>query len=510
MRILIDTNIFIERENFHVIPENLRELLRILNTLSARILIHPKSIDEIKRDGNEERRKICLSKIQTYPLLESPPDPVGDNEFMRLIGQIENERDYVDNLLLYAVFKDAVDFLLTEDKKIHDKALRFDIKDRILSITEALKIFRETLPKEKVTSPPAIKEDFVYNLNLDDPFFDSLKEEYPRFEFWFRKISREGRKCWVYYNDDGSIGALLIPKIENELINSIPPLPAKRRLKICTFKVSYLGHKIGELFIKLSVELCVRNSIDEIYLTHYAKKEDYFVDLIGEYGFFKAAIKNSEDVYLKKLIPSPEDFKNDLVAKELCSDPLRFSKKYYPSFYDGPLVRKFVVPILPRYHDRLFVEYPKRQTTILEHVGQFIVEGNTIKKAYLCHSKISRLSRGDILLFYRSREKVLTSLGIVEKTRFTRDKDLILRMVGKRTVYTPNEIEKMVEKPTLVILFQFHFHFKKPLKLNQLINLGIIKKAPQTITKITHQNYLRVKRESRLDERYTFDKAQIL
>jgi len=507
MRVLIDTNIFIERENFHVVPEDLRFLLQILNKLNVQILIHPKSIDEIKRNGNEIRRKVCLSKIQTYPRLDSPPDPSNDEEFAQLVGRVENVRDYVDNLLLYAVYKDAVDFLLTEDKKIHEKAFKLGISDRILSVSEALEIFREALPKDKIISPPAIRKEFAYNLNLEDPFFDSLKEEYPDFETWFRKIKREGRECWVYFKDDGTIGALLIPKIENELVDSIPPLPAKRRLKICTFKVSYIGHRIGELFIRISVNYCVQNNIDEMYLTHYTKEKDYLVDLISEYGFFRVASKNSEDVYLKRLVPSQEDFRKDLVVRERDRYPLKFAKKYYPSFYDGPLVKKFIVPILPEYHDRLFIESPSRQTKILEHAGRFIVEGNTIKKAYLCHSRISRLYQGDILLFYRSRDKVLTSLGVLEKSRITQDKDLILRMVGKRTVYTTKEIEEMTKKPTLVMLFQFHFNFKRPLSLPRLINLGILKMAPQTITKISHKKYLIIKKEGQLDERYTFDKA---
>ena len=320
-----------------------------------------------------------------------------------------------------------------------------------------------------------------------------------------KKICREGRKCWVYYYDDGTIGALLIPKIENEPVDSNPPLPAKRRLKLCTFKVSYIGHKIGELFIKLSVNYCLQNNIDEMYLTHYTKEIDYLVDLISEYGFSKVATKNSEDVYLKKLIPDKDDLVNDPVVKERDGNPLKFSKKYYPSFYDGPVVRKFIVPILPKYHDRLFIDYPMRQTMILEHSGRFIVEGNTIKKAYLCHSRISRLYPGDILLFYRSRDKILTSLGIVEKARVSRDKNQILKMVGKRTVYTLREIEEMIKKPTLVILFQFHFYFKEPLSLSRLMELKVLRTAPQTITKIPHDKYSTIKKEGALDERYTFD-----
>jgi len=88
-------------------------------------------------------------------------------------------------------------------------------------------------------------EDFVYNLNLKDAFFDSIREEYPEFDEWFRKVSREGRKCWVHFEGD-SIRDLLIFKDENEPISSVPPFLLKRRLKLCTFKATSSGHRIGE------------------------------------------------------------------------------------------------------------------------------------------------------------------------------------------------------------------------------------------------------------------------
>ena len=499
MRVLIDTNIFIHRENYHVLPRNLQELLRILNVLRVEILVHPRSIDEIKRDRNEARKKIALSKIHTYPLLESPPDPNGDKDFLDIVGFPSSINDYVDNALLYAVFRDAVDFLISEDKRIHYKAFRINLEDRVLFSEEALRFFEKTFLKKKVVHPPALREECVYNLNVKDPFFDSLKCEYLKFEDWFKKISREGRNCWVYFGDDGLIGALLIHKIENEPINSSPPLPARNRLKLCTFKVAHTGYKLGELLIKLGVQYCVRNNLDEMYLTYFTKEDDNFADLLTEYGFFTPAKINGEDVYVKRLIPDKE-------ATRALS-PLDISRTYYPSLYDGPVVRKFIVPIRPEYHNRLFIDYRDRQTTIPEHTGEFIVEGNTISKAYLSHCRRRRISKGDILLFYRSRDKMeLTSLGVVENVFFgLRNGNNVMRLVGKRTVYSIEEIEEMVKKPVLVILFRWHLHFPKALKLVDLKKKGILEKAPQSMIRIHHNKYLQIKREGRLDERYTFD-----
>ena len=500
MRILIDTNIFIYREDDRVLSSNLQNVLKTLNSLKVKILLHPKSIEEIKRDRNEDRKKVMLSKIHTYPLLESPPDSNKHTNFLSVVGHSTKPNEYVDNALLYSVYKDAVDFLITEDGGMHKKATRLGIKDRVLSLEDALEIFKKDFRDEKVHHPPAVKEEFVYNLNINDPFFDSLKEEYGEFETWFKKISREGRKCWVHLRGDGAIGALLIYKVENETIDSIPPFPAKNRFKMATFKATHTGYKIGELFIKLSVEYCIKNDLTEMYLTHFTQPDDYLVDLITEYGFVKVARKrNGEDVFVKELLADTRKIESLY--------PIKISKIFYPSFYDGAEVNKFIVPILPEFHERLFTEYKRRQTKLFEHAGGFIVEGNTIKKAYLSHSRITKISPGDLLLFYRSRDRSeITSLGVVEKAfRSLQNKDEIMRRVGRRTVYSMDEIEEMAKKPTIVILFTWHFHLPNPLKLKELMEMGVLMGAPQSITQISHEKYLLIKSRGGIDERFTVD-----
>lgn len=498
MRVLIDTNIFIYREDDHVVPKELSELFRIFTKIKIEVLVHPGSIKELERDKDKERKRKILSKIEAYNILESPPNPVTDKVYMDLLPPSKRTHDDLDNVILYSVYRNAVDFLITEDKGIHKKASRLGLGDRVFLINEAIEFFKRYLPEIKISSPPAIRKEYVYNVDINDTIFDSLKEEYGYDEFvsWFERISTAGRKCWIHYREDGSIGAILIYKLEDEALPTKPPFPKKRRVKIATMKVTHVGHKIGELFIKLSVDLAVNNNIKEIYLTHFTKEEDYLVDLILEYGFEKVAVKyNGEDVYLKRLVV--EDIKN--------FSPLEISQKYYPSFYDGGNVRKFVIPIRPEYHDRLFTDYPRRQTKITEHMGEFIIEGNTIKKAYLCHSKITRIRKGDIILFYRSGDlKSITSIGVIEAVYTQVDNaEQIINYVGKRTVYTRDEIEEMAKTPTTVILFRHHFHFREALDLDLLKDCEILKGAPQSITEISHENYLKIKRRGGTDERFT-------
>ena len=268
-------------------------------------------------------------------------------------------------------------------------------------------------------------------------------------------------------------------------------------------KVSHVGYKIGELLIKLSIELAIKNHFSELYLTHFSKEKDYLVDLIEEFGFKKVAIitknQREEDIFLKEVLIDKE--------KVEYTPPVEISRIYYPYFYDGNKVKKFVVPIQPGYHERLFTDFPTRQTKLTEFEGEFIIEGNTIKKAYLSNSGTKKLTPGDILLFYRSKDKkALVSLGVVEKVHYNlHQRDKVVDLVGKRSVYSSSEIEDIVRKPTTVILFNYHFHFKKSISYDKLIKFQILKGPPQSITEISHENYLKIKKWGKIDERFTFN-----
>lgn len=84
------------------------------------------------------------------------------------------------------------------------------------------------------------------------------------------------------------------------------------------------------------------------------------------------------------------------------------------------------------------------------------------------------------------------------------DSKQIMKLVAKRTVYSPEEVEEM-KKPVLIILFRHHFHLKKPLTLKTLKDAGILLSAPQSIGKIAHENYMWIKEKGEIDGRFTID-----
>jgi len=494
MRVLIDTNIFIYREDYQEVPEDLQNLLEILNDSEARIYLHPLSIEEIEKDGNKTRRDISKSKIKSYPRLESPPAPT--EEFIKKVGEPTDETEIVDNQILYSVYKDAVAFLITEDNGIHKKANKIGLSQRVLNISEAKNYFRSIFEEEEITPPPSLERVPMHNLDFEDAILDDLKEDYPNFESWWREKSQKGRKATVYYKDkeNNRLGGLLIYNIEEEAKQSPkfdPPLPKKERLKICTMTATETGYKIGELFIRLSVKKAFENGINEIFLTHYIKENDRLVPLIEKFGFSKVSEKNSEPVFLKSLIPKEEE----------SVSPLDVSSKYYPSFYDGEEVKKFLVPIEPKFHSRLFYDFEGRQSH-LDEFDNLIREGNTIKKAYLSRKNIKKISPGDILLFYRSKQDSgVTTLGIVEKAipNLTKKED-VYREVGKRSVYSNSEMEEMIGDGALAVLFKYHFHLTL-LSLDTLRDMGLY--APQSISEIPHEKYLKIKERGGIDERFT-------
>lgn len=494
MKLLYDTNILIYIQDPKELSPNLQALLTIVREHGHQEFIHPASLKDIENDSNAERRKITLSKLHGYPLLPSPPSP--DDEFTSIVGVPLNSHDENDNEILFSLKKNLVDFLITEDQGIGKKANLLNLDDRVFSIEAALNYFT-TLYKRFSPTHSLLRKCYAHEVDINQPFFDSLKSEYgdEKFKVWFDKCILESRECYIY-EIESKIKAFLMLKDENEVIelNSSSILAAER-VKIATLKVDLPGSKIGELFLKIAFQYCINNRIFEIYLTHFETEDDPLVRLIENFGFERVGelAKNNEAVYFKRFIPETTVLQS-----------LEIARKYYPCFKDNESVNKFVIPILPEYHDILFPEYKRRQMKLTDYF-EVNIPGNAINKAYLSSRFSSRLKIGDIILFYRSKDqKAITSLGIIDQEPIrTNNLDELKRIVGKRSVYSEEELKTWADKSVFVIRFKHHLYLPNPLNLNYFIENGILKGAPQSITKINHEQYLTLKNGGKLDKRFT-------
>ncbi len=174
MRILLDTNIIIPLEDSSkALEDSFSEFVRLAGEHNHQLLAHPSSLNDINRDKDLKRQAISLSRIRKYILLDGPPRPTADDLIAKQLTQT-TENDRVDNDILFAIFKDAANILVSEDRKLHVKAARLGIKSRVLYLQQTVEFLRR-LHRRVPVSLPNIQEVPLYQIELNDSFFDSLE-----------------------------------------------------------------------------------------------------------------------------------------------------------------------------------------------------------------------------------------------------------------------------------------------------------------------------------------------
>jgi predicted nucleic acid-binding protein len=140
MRIIIDTHLLIFREYNSFIPEKLQILLNLINKNKHQIYVHPLSVEELENDKNLTNKEIILSKVNTYLKIECPPNANDDHEFQIALKISQDFNNNIDDQLIYCVYKNCVDCLITEDEEILCKSKQLDLDGKILNIENAIKL----------------------------------------------------------------------------------------------------------------------------------------------------------------------------------------------------------------------------------------------------------------------------------------------------------------------------------------------------------------------------------
>lgn len=471
MIFLIDTNIFIPLEptalsDQEAITKAASQLHQDIIASGHQIFMHSASKEDIARDRNSTRRRLRELSFEKYPLLPDPPSiPTSTEEQFGKASR--GSHDWVDHLLLAAIFANAADFLVTEDKEIRAKAARMHLAERIFSVSEALTLIRD-LSEEPPLPPPAVHAVKAHRIQASDPILDSLRADYsPNFDAWLTKCQRGHRQAWVIEGEGPNLAAFCIINPETN-----PPYGLSGRvLKLCSFKVgdAYNGLRYGELLLKTVFEHAFGNKYDWIYVTVF-EGHDRLIELFETFGFSRLPerAESGELVLTKPLTPGPQN---------ASMDPLQFNIRYGPRNFriDGDW---FAVPLRPHYSDLLFPETVEQSELF---TGQHSF-GNALRKAYLCHSKIRALSPGDGLIFYRSRVRQgVVAVGVVEDTIRSSSPEIIARAVAKRTVYSFREIQRMCEKSVLAVLFRQARVFHPAIRRSELIEAAVFAHSPQSI-----------------------------
>lgn len=461
-----------------VLVPSLTNFVRLANVGGHQLLYHPATVVDINRDENLQRRQRTLQRLRQYTRLE------GTQASPKNTPQTK-PNDACDNDILYALECSAAHALVTEDKYIHAKARQLGLEHRVYNIQTAEDWLRRLHEPTEVYLPSI--EDVplhVLTQTLHSTLYDSLRKNYDgqKFNDWFLEKAREGRRAWVSRNEVGSIDAICIYAAQtDEIINTEKECLHGLALKLCTFKVGeeIRGRKIGELFLKAAFRYATENRCENIFV-HANSEQVYLIQLLADFGFEQRGLYG-DDVMLVKAHPVIPPV-SDLSA-------LEYARKYFPHYRHDVSVRKFLIPIKPKYHNILFPDLLCQGQLF----GASQTVGNAIKQAYLCHAQTNQVQEGDIVLFYRTGDdKAITTLGIVERYEVHGDATDIMQLVSRRTVYSREEIEAMANRPTKVMLFRLAKHFSTPVAYDVLRKERIVRGPIQSITKIADDAFSRL------------------
>lgn len=476
MKSLLDTNIVIplvptavswaERETLAA-----AKLARLASEGCHQLYVHPESSSDIKRDTDAGRRRLRTLLFSNYPPLASPP-PVSPALEAVVGPSLPGTNDWVDNHLLAAVAADAVDYLVTEDRRLRNKAARAGMQDRVATLAEAVSVIQDLFDVAP-PPPPAIHQVKAHELSTEDPMFDSFRQDYLPFDPWLGRCKREHRDAWVIRGDPPRLAAVCIVKREQG-----PELGLQGKLlEICGFKVSeeYNGLRFGELLLKTVFAYAERNRHDWLYTTVF-EKYGGLVFLLEELGFRSTGAHTEARgaVFAKPMRAAPAEMER--------LDPLEFHVRYGPSALNFAGAPAFLIPIKPEFHRLLFPQ-AERQLELMPGACPF---WNSIRKAYLYTAAVRTISRGASLLFYRSADaQAVTAIGIAEDTLVSYSAHEIARFVGKRTVYSFHEIERLCASHVLAILFRQVRLLGNPISLHAVMANWVVAAAPQSIVTVS-------------------------
>ncbi|AIQ46491.1 acetyltransferase [Paenibacillus sp. FSL R7-0273] len=302
-------------------------------------------------------------------------------------------------------------------------------------------------------------------INLNDPFFVTLKEDYPGFEQWFMKKGSETAQ--VFYNESDMLEAFLYMKTETGPINDVHPVLGEGSwLKVGTMKVNPHGTRLGERFIKKILDYAIVKDIKNIYVTVFDKHQK-LVETFKKYGF---------KVSGSKVSPAGEEL---VLTKSLITTVNNILQDY-------PLVKsseraKHLLAIKPRYHTKLFPD------SILKNESFDIISDvshtNSIHKVYLSSmSGLASVKTGDLLVIYRTKTEntsawytsVATSICVIEEVKSPREfsnLESYMRYCRSYSVFTDSELLEYWYKKGRVYIIKMTYNvaFRKRLTRKKLV-----------------------------------------
>jgi predicted nucleic acid-binding protein len=499
MRVLLDTNIIIYRENKSMTNYSICHLFRWLDKLKCDKFIHPYSKQEIANYKYEMPSEAMTLKLDAYEEMLSIA-PLSEDFRNKFIQIDKSENDKIDTALLNEVYRGRVDFLITEDKKLIQKSKTVGIDNKVLSINAFITWVSAENPSLVEYKALAVEKIVIGTLDVNNNFFDSLRKSYNGFNEWFARKCNE--EAYICFNDTKEILGFLYIKTEQPGENYTdisPKFSQKKRLKVATFKVVATGFRLGERFIKIILDNAIERNVEEIYVTLFEDSPELATlsELLNRWGFqyFGNKTSTGESVLVKQM---------------KIYDYTKSVKQNFPSLLYKS--KKIIMPIKAEYHTSLLPDSILRTENRVDFIGKE-AHRYALQKVYISFASHQQLSPGDIVLFYRMGDgssgkrysSVLTSICIVEEdiNSFSSKSDF-LKECQNRTVFTKYDLDYFWNKNRYnisVLKFIFVKSLVKRPTLDYLWNSSILNfpNGPRQFTKISDSQFEMIMKEAQTD-----------
>ena len=346
------------------------------------------------------------------------------------------------------------------------------------------------------------------DIDLNDSFFDSLRASYPEFNEWYNKKAAAGATAYCYYVDNELKDFLYLKIEEEELSDLTPALPAKKRLKVGTFKVDNDNRHTtrGERFMKKIMDMAIAEDVDEIYVTMFPTEElQGLIRMFEKFGFSHIADKpheggNAEYVLIKDMTTHVDDFKLD-----------------YP-FVKKASSNKYVLSIVPEFHTHLFPDSILKNEKKYDLI-QDVSETNSIYKIYLCWMQGTRnLKAGDKLIIYRTSDEegkayyrsVCTSVCTVCEVKTYRDfenEEEFIKYTNRYSVFKEHELRRWYKYKNNFIVIKMVYNIAFTKKVINMVMKEQVGLNPKYwgFFKLTDAQFDKLLELGEIDERYIID-----
>lgn len=472
MKALLDTNIIIHRENIKVTNYSIGLLYHWLDRLHYEKMIHPYSVDELRKYHNEQMQDLYDAKLSAYTNMHIIAPQT--DEFKKLLADTpQTENDTIDNQLLCEVYCGRVDILITEDRRMRVKAEKLEIADKVFTINSFITKSSNENPALVEYKALSVKKVYFRDVDVNSSFFDTFRAAYKGFNNWFAKKSNE--EAYLCRDDKDDILGFLYLKTEYEDENYSDIAPAftpKKRLKIGTFKVEASGFRLGERFIKIIFDNAIERKVDEIYVTLFTDRPELLAlkDLLERWGFYVHGEKRGQ-----------ESSEIVLVKKMNCYQWDKTVQYNFPNLrYEH---KKLFLPIEPQYHTRLLPDSILRNE--IDLLGEE-PQRYALQKVYISFSFARNMLPGDYILLYRKGttpgrkgyESVITTLGVIQEAKCDfSSKEEFFKSCENRSVFSNDELEQFWREKRnklLVVRFIVVGAFSKKVTLNYLWGKNIV------------------------------------